>query len=167
MKLTKSISVMTRFKLSYKIDSRSGCWEWIGYCNGAGRPVITVDGRQRYAHRFLYERHTRDKLGRLYCCHKCDNIKCVNPRHLFKGTQADNMADMKRKGRANRPIGESNPKAVLTRDQVIWIRSNYKFRHPQHGYKGLARKFGVGAEAIARVVRGESWTSSPGDEYGL
>jgi hypothetical protein len=60
--------------------------------------------------------------------HKCDNPACVNPDHLFAGTQLDNVRDMWAKGRASPPpihIGEKNPSAKLTAATVALMRRDF------------------------------------------
>lgn len=80
--------------------TKSGCWEWLGSLSGRdGRASISVDGKMRMGHRVSFE-HFKGPIEKgLLICHKCDNPKCVNPDHLFKGTQKDNVYDAIKKGR--------------------------------------------------------------------
>ena len=77
----------------------SGCWVWTGANNGLGYGVMRLGLKQVYAHRFSYEQFVSPIPDGLCICHKCDNPRCVNPDHLFLGTQKDNMQDCSRKGR--------------------------------------------------------------------
>lgn len=77
----------------------TGCIEWTGAVDGCGYGHLRVDGRSYRAHRLAYEiQHGPIPAGALIC-HKCDNPPCVNPDHLFAGSQLDNMRDMRAKGR--------------------------------------------------------------------
>lgn len=78
------------------------CWEWNGKINAQGYGMLWVNGVEVRAHRVSWLLHYGDP-GALVVCHRCDNPSCVNPDHLFLGTQADNVADMWRKGRASPP----------------------------------------------------------------
>lgn len=80
------------------VEKSVGCWLWTGAVdrNGYGR---FFDGKKSvFAHRFSFEMHIC-ALGDGSALHKCDNPRCVNPSHLFRGTQADNVSDMISKGR--------------------------------------------------------------------
>jgi hypothetical protein len=83
-----------------KIQS-NGCWEWAGLDK-----YLDKDGYVRInhtrLHRLSYELYKESNIGRLLVLHKCDNRKCLNPEHLFLGTQLDNVRDMIAKGRRPR-----------------------------------------------------------------
>jgi hypothetical protein len=89
-------------------------------------------------------------------CHRCDVPACVNPAHLFLGTHADNMADMKRKGRNPTGNGEDNPRAKFTADQVLEIRRLYGTGVTQ---VELGQRFGVAQAHISQIVLRKIWTS--------
>lgn len=94
----------------------------------------------------------------LQILHKCDNRACVNPDHLFLGTQKDNMDDMNAKGRgasgdAVASKGEDNPKAKLTEDDVHEIRR----LRPTMSLTKLAAKFKVHVATIKRIMNGKRW----------
>jgi hypothetical protein len=83
-----------------KVQRGEGCWEWQGANNGKGYGCFGKEGsRPYYAHRFSWELHAGPIPDGLFVLHRCDNRRCVNPEHLFLGTQGDNMRDMIAKGR--------------------------------------------------------------------
>lgn len=94
------MSTVERFfsQVQYSDD----CWEWQG-CKtekGYGQFSTKVDGKHKLvrSHRWSYE-YFVGPLGKLNCCHHCDNPKCINPFHLFAGTQRENIYDGVEKGR--------------------------------------------------------------------
>lgn len=88
----------------------------------------------------------------LYVLHRCDNRSCVNPAHLFLGTNDENMADMVSKGRARK--GESHPNAKLTINQVIEIK---KLSLTGMRKIDIARKLGIRRKNVSNVVLGCVW----------
>jgi hypothetical protein len=88
-----------RFFSKIKKDSKTGCWIWIGSRVSNRYGGMIVNFKHMLAHRYSYELHNGKIKNDLYVCHKCDNGFCVNPDHLFLGTQKDNMDDMIKKGR--------------------------------------------------------------------
>lgn len=84
----------------------SGCLEWQRSKIKHGYGNFSMDGVPHLAHRFAYELAygAFDKL--LHVCHKCDNPPCVNPDHLFLGTNADNHNDKIAKGRQAKGVAQ-------------------------------------------------------------
>lgn len=144
-----------------KVCKHSECWNWLGYLNadrgGYGR--IEIDGHFIYVHRYSWMLAYGSIPDGLQVCHRCDNPACVKPDHLFLGTNAENLADMRAKGRhrwGNTPFpGVSNPMARLTDEAVLEIRRRWQAGTLQ---KDLAAEFGVSKMTISRAVRGESWS---------
>src|SRR5689334_3346338 len=88
----------------------SECWPWKLACNPAGYGLVNYDGRCRLAHRIAWLFTHGNLPSDKHICHHCDNPPCCNPAHLFCGTDKDNMADAKRKGRLPSRKGENGGK---------------------------------------------------------
>lgn len=88
--------------------------------------------------------------------HKCDNRRCVNPKHLFAGTYEDNAKDREAKGRGNQPKGEANGFASLTEEQVVEMRRLY-VKGKRGNTKMLMRKFKVSQPTVYRVCNHKHW----------
>lgn len=86
------------FREKYR-EMPGGCWEWLGCINNKGYGRLTYKRKNKYAHRVSYEIHFGVSLTSELVLHKCDNPRCVNPSHLFLGSQKDNMQDCAKKGR--------------------------------------------------------------------
>jgi hypothetical protein len=82
----------------------------------------------------------------MYVCHHCDNTKCINPEHLFLGTQTDNMIDMTIKGRHIRKLNEETVRKV----RKLYATGVYS-------YLSLGNKLGISATHIGQIVRRDRW----------
>lgn len=86
-------------KLNNYIVNDNGCWVWTGSTN-RGYGTVSINGKNVRAHRASFEFHNKRKIKEgYYICHRCDNPPCINPDHLFEGTQKDNIQDCLKKGR--------------------------------------------------------------------
>ena len=95
-----NMTILKRFSKKYVIDPNTKCWLWIGWKNSKGYGGFHLNNKDVGAHRVSYKLFKKDFDETLFVLHKCDNSSCVNPDHLFLGTQQDNMVDKKTKGRS-------------------------------------------------------------------
>jgi len=109
-----------RFHKKYIMAEKTGCWLWIGSCQGDGYATIQDGRRNLLATRLSYEIHFGDLQPTDKICHKCDIPSCVNPDHLFLGTDQTNATDKMQKGR-NVHVGG---KSELTAEDVVYIRQS-------------------------------------------
>jgi len=135
----------------YIIRIPGGCWLWTG-ATVMGYAVSSIShSRQVRLHRWMWERENGPIPDGFLVCHRCDVRNCINPQHLFLGTNTDNLRDMANKGRSTH--GEKNKGAKLTAEQVLEIRALKSYTYQQ-----LADAFGVSRVAIKRIKRRRTWT---------
>lgn len=135
----------------YVVDEKTGCWDWMLHKDQTGYARMYFRGRTRKASRAYWTMAFGEIPSGLHVLHKCDNRACVNPDHLFLGTNDDNMADMVAKGRQCR--GSKNGVAKLTEEDVAIIRS----RATTETYRSVAADFGVCAASICLIVQRKTW----------
>jgi HNH endonuclease len=132
---------------------KRGCWKWIGSRVGSyGRMSVGGrKGKEIRARRISYFLAYGSFDETLSVLHRCDNPECTNPKHLFLGTQADNLADMRSKGRARpgRLFGERNGSAKITRNIARSI-------HVAPGtVRELAKRFGISKSQVSNISGSE------------
>ena len=146
-----------RFWTGVQIDDLVDCWLWMRRKNSEGYGNIRWYGETWLTHRVAWNISRGEIPQGMLVCHHCDNPPCVNPSHLFLGTDLDNARDKIAKGRSVLPpsfAGEKNPMATLTAPAVLEIRRLYKEGATQIS---LCRKFEASQTQIWLIVHNRRW----------
>lgn len=154
----RGLDLNTRFFLQIEPDLNSGCWLWAGNMRARRYGSISIDSRDHAAHRASWVIHRGSIPAGMNVCHRCDTPLCVNPDHLFLGTQAENVVDMDMKGRRRPAKGERCALTKLTAEQVLQIRRTGKRRGVR---KCLAARFGVTKSLIDKIIWRKVWGHLP------
>ncbi len=139
---------IVRFMRKVEKDSVSECWNWTAFRGKDGYGSFGVGPRSEgieLAHRWSYAHHVGPIPDGLYVLHHCDNPSCVNPDHLFVGTQADNVHDMWAKGR-----GPKVRPGKLSPEHRAEIKSLYSTG--LWTLAALGRRYGVSYVSIKRWI---------------
>lgn len=158
-------------------EPNSGCWLWLGCLNKGGYGAVSGHINRTTgiatAHRLSYSAFVGDVPSNLCVCHRCDTPACVNPSHLFLGTNLENIADRVKKGRTSRkpprdPLalsrfmrantdrqarGEYHGSAKITRNIAMQIRNS------PLSLRALSEEFGISERSIYGIKKGETWSS--------
>jgi hypothetical protein len=135
------------------VETDSGCWEWQRSIK-LGYGVTFLNGKHEQAHRASYKLFVGEIPEGLQINHKCHNRACINPDHLYAGTQTENMEDMRRAGRGNKCKGEDNPSSKLKNGEVSEIK--VLIRNGVTSVE-IAKKFDVSEGCINFIKTGKSW----------
>lgn len=127
----------------------SGCWIWMSTIEKSGYGRVCAGKKPFFAHRVSYEQKYGVIPNGMMALHHCDVRCCVNPDHIFIGTQKDNMTDKVRKNRQAKGINHGNAK--LTEDQVREIK------YSSETSIKLAAKFNYSASMIREIKNGNLW----------
>jgi len=154
------MSLMEKFsKYLPDILDENKCWEWKGSINHrkGGYGQLSHNKKTLKAHRISYEIHHSEPLENLHCLHKCDNPSCVNPLHLFPGTNLDNVRDKVKKGRCYTGYqkGENNGASKLKDTDVVKIRQLY--HSGNYTTIKLAEMYNVHRSTISYIVNNKTF----------
>ena len=139
-----------------KVEKTDSCWNWTGVINrryGSFRRFLDGKWKMYKAHRYAYEYYKGEIPKGMFVCHSCDNPKCVNPEHLWLGTQKENIQDMIQKGRNSFGIREYHNN--LTFEIATKIRKAYNDGMTK--YAELAKLFNTSKPQICRVIKNKIW----------
>lgn len=127
-----------------RLPGADACWLWRGALNRHGYGRAVIDGVVWLAHRYAYLLDTGKSPGDLKVCHRCDTPACIRPQHLFLGTQADNVSDMIRKGRARHATR-------LSPEQVIAIRADTRAQ------RRIAADYHIDQSTVSDIKNFRNW----------
>lgn len=149
-----NLSEVDEIRFWEKVDKRGpdDCWEWNACrtCDGYGQ--FYIDRRAFYAHRVTFVVTNGDT--KLQVCHTCNNPSCCNPKHLYAGTQRDNMSQCVIDDRHEPSRGENSGNAKLTESDVREIRM---LRTEGRLLREIADEFGISDSHVSHLYSGRRW----------
>lgn len=148
-----------------KVDKRGPdeCWPWTASVDHSGygwfRWATPEKATAIHASRAVWMLEVGEIPEGLCVCHHCDAPLCVNPRHLFLGTPADNARDKTEKGRT--PRGESHYSSKLTEAEVLEIRRRAR---AGDNYRVIGERFGIKPGHVTLISKRALWKHVGGGE---
>jgi hypothetical protein len=151
------VEIVEPFTFMVEIDSR-GCWLWQGgTSNEYG--MLRVGDRTMRTHRRSWELYRGPIPATLCVLHTCDVKLCVNPDHLFLGTNGDNTRDMVAKGRWRGGKKKGCAPTILTEKTVYEARVAVLVECKT--ITSQAEKYGVERTTMSCAVNGKTWKKVP------
>lgn len=140
-------------KLIGKIKKINGCWEWQGSRNKKGYGHLSYKRKVELAHRISWLMFKGKIPNDMKVCHKCDNPPCINPSHLFLGSQKENVKDMFQKKRKIHE-GINHPGAKLTNENIKEIRKLLREGKTQ---QYIADKYNISNGHVGSIKHRRTW----------
>lgn len=139
----RTLSVAEKLRKLSQVDPVTGCHIWHGCRWGSGYGRMCVNYQTASTHRLAWElANGRPVPPGLCVLHRCDNPPCCNPEHLFVGTMADNLSDMRHKNRG---------RSSITPESVRQLRAS-SLNNSQ-----AARFFGMHRRTVQRIRNGTAF----------
>jgi hypothetical protein len=174
---------MTEQRFWAKVEKTDGCWLWTAAKDRLGYGYFKWDGKQGKAYRYSWTLHNGPIPTGMCVLHRCDTPSCVNPAHLFLGTQADNVRDMDAKGRRGTVEGMTRDPAQFQRGEQHWtkrapdrVRRGEAVAHAKLTWaevaeiraavargdvqRHVAARYSVSPMIVSRIVRQQIWKAA-------
>lgn len=145
-------------------EPNTGCWIWSGRLNHDGYGSLHIEDNEfgvHTAHRYSYILH-KGELNGLQVLHSCDVRCCVNPDHLFLGTQTENILDMDNKRRRRVGLGVRNARSKINDSIAVEIKSLYSTG--LYRQIDIAKKFNINRSLVGAIVANRTWKHVKGIE---
>lgn len=148
-------TIRNRIIGSIKISDKS-CWEWQKSKSKQGYGQCGFLGKVHLAHRISWKVFNGDLYPNILVLHKCDNPSCVNPEHLFLGTDKDNVMDSILKNRFHRAKGEQHH---FSKYSTAQIREARLLKEKGLTYRVISEKTGIALKSLSGIINRKAWKS--------
>lgn len=155
----KGLTATDKFLLSFVPTNADACWNWLGHIDADGYGRLWIGHTYVGAHRFSYE-HFIESLNDKQCNHKCNNPSCVNPNHLYAGSQGDNLVDRyNTTNKTNRTACISPCRARFYENELWLIRKLHVDGQGKHKFSAafVAKMFKTNQSVIHRIWHTATW----------
>lgn len=144
---------LSRFDEGMRVNpDNEVCWQWLGALGKNGYGKLGVNWGAIPAHRLSFSMFNGDIPSGMCVCHTCDNVSCVNPAHLFIGTNQENTQDKVKKRR--HCYGSRNGLSKLDEKDIPVI---FERRITGESFDSIARTYGVTKRVILNVIQRKNW----------
>lgn len=152
--MSQNQKITERFENQVFYASPDGCHYWVGAVLPTGYGQVTINGKSQKAHRASYQIYKGKIPNGVNVCHSCDNRLCVNPDHLWLGTQKENVADMFAKNRQADRRGEKSWNAKLTEEHVFNIR---RIAEAGMTNRFIANLYDISQQQVSKITTRTRW----------